>query len=124
MYLEQFMCILSYLQQFICIYSNLCVFRAVYVYLEQLCASKTVYGIFDACRHWRYEQLAVAMLGVLIRTDLSFPASAVRVITHTITHDNLHVRAVSCTPSYTTTYTWLHVFIAAFWLFTAVYMCL
>ena len=38
--------------------------------------------------------MGLGMLGVLIRTDVPLPASAVRQLTKGLMHENLHVRTV------------------------------
>ncbi|XP_018011103.1 proteasome activator complex subunit 4A isoform X2 [Hyalella azteca] len=45
--------------------------------------------------HWRHEQLAVSMLGILVRPDLPYPAAAVRSVTHALLHHNIHVRKMA-----------------------------
>lgn len=48
------------------------------------------------CRNWRFQQMGLEMLELLIRHDVPFPANGVRIFVKNMLHDMLLIRKVSC----------------------------
>lgn len=45
-------------------------------------------------RHWRTHNMALNLLGCLVRPDVVFPAAGVRAFTSNLIHDNIRIREV------------------------------
>ena len=45
--------------------------------------------------HWRHYNLAIRMIGLLTRSDIALPVSAVNLVVNNLVHDNLRVRKQS-----------------------------
>ncbi|KAG7163660.1 Proteasome activator complex subunit 4-like [Homarus americanus] len=57
--------------------------------------SKIVNHLNSGALHWRTHNMALNLLGCLIRPDVTFPANGVRAFTTNLIHDNIRIRETS-----------------------------
>ncbi len=51
--------------------------------------------ILFSCRQWRYSEIGMRFLGMIIRHDHPFPVSGVKIFVNYLNHDLLTIRKVS-----------------------------
>jgi hypothetical protein len=51
--------------------------------------------VFHTCRRWRFSQICIRLLSLLVRCDVDPPTCLVKLFTDNLVHDSLAIRKVS-----------------------------
>ena len=62
---------------------------------EHACVSFVDVNVFPAVRRWKFHEIAMEMLSLLVRYDTACSVQTVRVFVENTVHDSLQVRKVS-----------------------------